>query len=170
MKRSAPDMAMRYHGNGIALGAYKALYRYTKDRRARWLLPQPRSDAEFAAVTEFIFGMPLALKDLSIYGSDGRYEIAQPYSTYDDSSFNMAAHNSSYDVSAQMMKACFGPLRCGGIAAHAYGQFSIEGHRNRLRLTRWATQRNTGRGAGLSGLRPAFARLAEQCRARREQR
>lgn len=111
---------------------------------------RPDSDESFAAYTERLIGMRLSVSKLSIYGSGGSYEIAEPF---DDTRAAMrkawlrrnprfTVGNADMDMNRLVMKGAFGELSCGGIAGHAYGQARVSGHRHRRRLERWVARRS----------------------------
>lgn len=123
--------------------------------------PKPANDAELAVVSEILFGIPLSLNSLSATS----YTVEQPYTSYHGGGFAFGPHCiSGYCRSAAFWEWLFGPLVCGGIASRSYGQFKILSHRDKARIMRWQVSRRQDKGRTL---RPAFVRLAAQCRERK---
>ena len=158
---------MRYNKTGISLLEYRALLHYSSAAQENVLrVALPQNDAELAVLSEYVFGIPVHLKLLSTYS----YEVLESHNTYYDSKFSMTAHQSSYEVDHVFWATVIGKLTCGGIAHVSYGQFDYKGHRHKKRILRWIDSRHNKRGNKATVLRPAFVRLAAQCRERREQR
>lgn len=138
--------------------------------------PLPSTDAEFSALTDWLFGMPLSIKKLWIDETIGSYEFTQDFDHYTNSFRSLGKYlfqtnvnqssNFDYDANDWLVSRIFGPTYCGGIARAAYAQFTVSGHRNKTRLRHWAQQRC---GIRSDRLRPAFERLATHRRAWREQ-
>ena len=123
--------------------------------------PKPSNDVELAIVSEIYFGAPLSLSSLS----DSSYAVREEYNSYHGDGFAFACCScEGYDRSQGFWNWVFGPLYCGGIATHSYGQFTPVSHRDKARLTRWQVSRRTEKGRTP---RPAFVRLAAQCRERK---
>ena len=126
--------------------------------------PLPRNQKEFAILSKYVFGKPL-----SVSWDGFRYEIREPFDSYysarrDASVFGPRV--GPYYLNEVFCRTVFGPLSCGGIAGHAYGSVSQKGMgwRAKKRGREFASGK-----AALSGVRPAFARLASQCRVKRKQ-
>lgn len=152
-----------YGKYGISLPEYQALRLRSYPERLKLSLPS--NDAELAVVSEYIFGWPLHLCVLNVHGQYGSYEVEQNHDAYYDHKFSESVHQSSYEVDRAFWATVIGPLFCGGIARASYGQVHVTGHRQRRRLAAWQHSRRSETG---NTLRPAFARLAAHCRARRE--
>jgi hypothetical protein len=130
-------------------------------------VPRPQSDAEFAILTDWYFGRPLHLRTLTCYGNACTYEIEEEYNSYHGAGWEFSEGSiCGYDHSRVFLQAVFGRLVCGGTARASYGQAKTHGHRHVRRLRRWICDRR--RGTTDNSVRPAFLRLAEQTRARRE--
>jgi hypothetical protein len=122
----------------------------------------PSSDAEFAVVTDWLFGVSLTVK--WAYGES--YEINQSYNSYHGKGFHYDTRcNRGYDRSSGFLWWAFGKLYCGGIARASYGQFETLGWRDRKRISRW--QKSSRRNDAGRTLRPAYVRLADHCRDRK---
>lgn len=119
--------------------------------------PRPTNDKELEILTQWYFGKQLHA-DFRIYGDSGQYQIKETYNSYHGNGYEFSEcciHG--YDHSWHFWRHVFGTLTCGGIAAYSYGQFKIQGHRNKARLDAWQKSRRT---EGDSFVRPAFVRLA----------
>lgn len=124
-------------------------------------LPKPANDAELSVISELVFGVPLSLSKLTDYS----YEVANLYNSYHGEGFAFSRGScEGYDRSAGFWNWAIGTLYCGGIAARSYGQFKADGHRDSARLKRWQVSRRQDKGRTP---RPAFVRLAAQCRERK---
>lgn len=160
----------RYNKKGILLSEYKKIMcggqSSFSNQRAKLNIPLPNNAKELEIVSEYIFGTPLHLSRLDVY-EGASYEVKEYHNDYYDNKFNMASHNSCYEVDAFFWKTIIGGLRCGGIGGHSYGQTEIIGYRNKKRLQRLSFSL---RNEGANYIRKPFARLAEHIRVRREQK
>jgi hypothetical protein len=106
-------------------------------------MPKPRNPAELEVLSAWYFGMPLHLEQLwvtdykSCQAADGsaQYRVAEEYNDYHGEGW---LHGKScingYDYSREFWAHVIGHLYCGGIATHSYGQATVIGRRNVLRL------------------------------------
>jgi hypothetical protein len=114
------------------------------------------------------FGKPLHFSSLSVYGNGSapaavgtcQYKVEEEYNSYHGSGwlFGKCAID-GYDYSGDFWRHVCGPIYCGGIAGHSYGQANIFGYRDRLRLEKFSEylrRKESGR------LRKSFERLAHQ--------
>lgn len=130
-------------------------------------VPRPRNNEELKIVSEAVFGVPLTARV-----SFMRYEIDQSWDSYDKQTRDACKKiipwetcNPNYRLNDLFSKTVFGEMSCGGIARNAYGSVHPISYRQGKRLKEFASARNA-----LSGVRPAFVRLAAQTkRERREQ-
>jgi hypothetical protein len=148
--------------------AANPVFRRTKSQLRS--LPRPRNVAELQALTAWYFGVPLNLARFTFGRSEGSYEIAENYDSYNRSGpqawrkptedGSKPYDNSGYDYSRDFWDHVFGPLYCGGVARASYGQFrSAGGYREAIRL-RSLENSWRGRNAGSSSVRTSLARLA----------
>lgn len=129
-------------------------------------MPKPSNPAELEVLSMWYFGVPLHLSKLNIYPSGfneeaiggAQYEVRELYNSYHGKGFNFGSGSiDGYDYSAAFWEYVIGPLTCGGIAGHSYGQTNTYGFRDHKRLQKFSEylRRNeSGR------LRKAFERLA----------
>ncbi len=131
----------------------------------RLKIPRPRNNEELKIVTMAVLGVELTAR----VGSNN-YEVHQ---SFDDNVFRKAANriipwedcNPQYRMNELLFDTIFGGISCGGIARSSYGSVNHDSYRAKKRMTEFAS----GKPA-LSGVRPAFVRLAAQTnRERREQ-
>lgn len=167
MKKKTPkakDSSYRYNGTGLSRAEFLALV-IKRDILRR--VPKPKSDAEFAILSEWFFGRPLRVT----MSYAGQYEIVEKFDSYQDYQFHCYDGErsirglSQYDTEKVIMNLSFGVLRCGGTAGSQYGQTAY-GYRDKKRMQFWIDSR---RSKHPSKVRKPFTRLAEQIRARREQ-
>lgn len=123
-----------------------------------YLCPLPRTDEDFAILTEVFFGVPLSLEDLWVSGDSGRAKIAERY----DSFATVDGHFTSYcihgyDRLSWLWQTVTGPMGCSRSLTST--GIKIVSHRQRKRLTSWIKSR---RGDGLSGPTKPFVRLAHK--------
>ncbi len=156
---------IRYLKKGIELEEYQRIKEKKYDGGLRII--KPSNDLELEIVSEYIFGVPLHLKKLDTHdGEYASYEVLENHDDYYDQSFNIKAHNSSYEVDDFFWKTVIGSLFCGGIARASYGQVDVKGYRNQRRIVNWVFSR---RNKSANYIRKPFTRLAELLRVRREQ-
>lgn len=134
-------------------------------------IPLPRTDAEFAAVSNFVFGEVLRVRMLS----ETYYELLTPWGSYAHKALSQAVlflppsadgGNQHYRLNTWFCAQVFGEIQAGGIGVAAYGAFVPRGYRAVKRIRYWIQQRS---GSRPDQLRPSFARLAARSRTRREQ-
>lgn len=126
-------------------------------------LPKPQNDAEFAIVTEWVFGVALDVE----WKWGEAYQIKQSYNSYHGKGFHFdKSCTYGYDRSSGFLHWALGRLYCGGIARSSYGQFNTEGHRDRRRIERWQESTRSGKTDG-STVRASYVRLASHCRERK---
>ena len=119
---------------------------------ATFKCPLPQSDAEFAILSEIVFGKQLSVGKLWLRGDDyGQIEIAEKYDSF-------APHGGrSYKVIETFMRTVAGPMSCS--ASLTWTDFRRYGHRHWRRLERWSESRRTNDSRTV---RPAFVRLARR--------
>lgn len=156
--------------------AKRRRYRYQQDRTFRgtgWVMPfalttgvspahfkcpLPRSDAEFAILSEIFFGKALSLSKLWLYRDYGQVEIAEKYDDY----ATIDGHFTSYccDGYARQsffMQTVFGSTSC--CRSLGYQDFKRLDHRQWRRMEHWEESRRRGDS---SSVRQAFVRLAHR--------
>lgn len=131
-------------------------------------MPKPQCPAELEVLSQWYFGKKLHLSTLHVYDSGSapassagaQYEVAESYNDYHGSGWLHSTHCiNGYDYSRDFWAFVIGPLCCGGIAGHSYGQANVFGHRDALRLRKFQDhlrRKEPGR------LRSPFVRLARE--------
>jgi hypothetical protein len=122
--------------------------------------PRPANPAELEVLSEWYFGKALHLAELRCYGEGASYRVRERYNDYHGKGWlHKEGCIDGYNYSEHFWAHVIGRLSCGGIAGHSYGQTRVIGHRNSLRLQRFAEyirRKESGR------LRKPFERLAQQ--------
>lgn len=105
--------------------------------------PKPRNPAELEVLSAWYFGTPLHLELLWVtdhkffQAADGsaQYQVAEKYNDYHGTGWlHGKCCIKGYDYSRDFWAHVIGHLYCGGIATHSYGQATVIGRRNVLRL------------------------------------
>lgn len=113
--------------------------------------PLPQSDAEFAILSEIVFGKQLSLKKLWLWESTGRFSIAEPYDSYAPRGDGLYGIIEIFRTTIGRAMDCSASLGSMG--------FKRYGHRHWRRFERWSESR---RRNDSRSVRPAFVRLAHR--------
>jgi len=120
--------------------------------------PLPTNDADFAILSEIIFGAPLSLSQLWLHGEYGRAEIAQRYDDFATVDGYFSSHeNAGYDRIGWFWQTVMGPM--GTSRSLTTTGIKIVSHRQRARIENWIKHRRDNRGSTPSA---PFVRLAHR--------
>jgi len=144
----------RYSQEPIRLsrGTWQAPFPVTKGvSPATFKCPLPQSDAEFAILSEIVFGQPLSLGKFFLWDSAGQMQIAEKYDSF------APKNDGHYTIIGMFLRTVAGPMNCS--MSLTYTDFKRYDHRHWLRLERWQKSR---RNNDSRTVRPAFVRLAHR--------
>lgn len=142
---------------------FKRIYSRRRGGNSIHRVRLPDSDEAFAAYTMRLIGIPLSVGELRVCGDSIAYRIAQPFdekmrcvmrAAYSRYYKDGRLGNTDYEMNSLVMRGAFGNLSCGGIAAHAYGQTRVYGHRHRRRIEKWIARRRQASRKQVAGSNP----------------
>lgn len=120
--------------------------------------PLPQSDAEFAILSEIVFGKALGIGKLWLFDDMGQVEIAERYDDFAKVDGHFTSYSlEGYDRLSTFMQTVFGSIAC--CRSLTYQDFRRRSHRQWRRMEAWerSRRRNDSRT-----VRPAFVRLADR--------